>query len=115
MRSPARSGAADRKDDRGCEVPPPLPKDDLHKLLFAHSPEAAREIQDYVEWQCRGEEKVLHVEKVASERVLGREHAVWDVHTDKERWWVVTNPTNLYSQTLMPSLDYTLSFHIGSS
>jgi hypothetical protein len=35
------------------------------------------------------------------------------VHTDKERWWVVTNPTNLYSQSLMPSLDYTLSFHVG--
>jgi hypothetical protein len=26
---------------------------------------------------------------------------------------VVTQPTNLYSQTLMPSLAYTLSFHIG--
>jgi hypothetical protein len=26
---------------------------------------------------------------------------------------VVTSPTNLYSQALMPSLDYTLSFHIG--
>jgi predicted Zn-ribbon and HTH transcriptional regulator/bacterioferritin-associated ferredoxin len=35
------------------------------------------------------------------------------VHTDKERRWVITSPTNLYSQTLMPSLDYTLSFHIG--
>jgi hypothetical protein len=44
---------------------------------------------------------------------MGRDHAVWDVHTDKSRWWVITNPTNLYSQTLMPSLDYTLSFHIG--
>jgi len=56
---------------------------------------------------------VLHLEKVASERIFGRQHDVWDVHTDKERWWVVTGPTNLYSQTLMPSLDYTLSFHIG--
>lgn len=56
---------------------------------------------------------MLHAEKVASERVFGREYDVWDVHTDKERRWVVTNPTNLYSQTLMPSLDHTLSFHIG--
>jgi hypothetical protein len=59
------------------------------------------------------DEKVLHLEKVASERIFDRQHDVWDVHTDKERWWVVTQPTNLYSQTLMPSLDYTLSFHIG--
>jgi uncharacterized protein with PIN domain len=35
------------------------------------------------------------------------------VRTDKERYWVITNPTNLYSQELFPSLDYTLSFHIG--
>ncbi len=99
--------------DGNCVVPPALPKVELHKLLFRHSEHETQEIKDYVEWQAHGEENVLHVEKVASERIFGREHNVWDVHTDKERWWVVTNPTNLYSQTLMPSLDYTLSFHIG--
>jgi hypothetical protein len=26
---------------------------------------------------------------------------------------VITGPTNLYSQELFPSLDYTISFHIG--
>jgi hypothetical protein len=96
-----------------CIIPPELPKEELHKLLFRHSEQEAEEIKNYVEWQAHGEEKVLHVEKVASERIFGREHDVWDVHTDKERWWVITGPTNLYSQTLMPSLDYTLSFHIG--
>jgi len=35
------------------------------------------------------------------------------VSTDKDRWWVITNPTNLYSQRHFPSLDYTLSFHVG--
>jgi hypothetical protein len=78
-----------------------------------HSERQAQEIKDYVEWRAHGEKKVLHVEKVASERIFGREHDVWDVHTDKERWWLVTGPTNLYSQSLMPSLDYTLSFHVG--
>lgn len=96
-----------------CLIPPALPKGELHKLLFRNSEQEAQEIKDYVEWQARGEERVLHAEKVASERIFGREHNVWDVHTDKERWWVVTGPTNLYSQALMPSLDYTLSFHIG--
>jgi len=99
--------------DGDCLVPPALPKEQLHKLMFRHSKQEAQEISEYVEWQAHGAEKVLHVEKVASERVFGREYDVWDVHTDKERWWVVTSPTNLYSQTLMPSLDYTLSFHIG--
>jgi hypothetical protein len=102
--------AAARSD---CTVPPALPKAELRHLLFRQSETEAQRISDYVEWQAHGEEKVLHAEKVASERVFGREYDVWDVHTDKERWWVVTNPTNLYSQTLMPSLDYTLSFHIG--
>jgi hypothetical protein len=103
--------AAKRESD--CLIPPELPKGELHKLLFKSSPQEAQEIKDYVEWQARGEEKVLHAEKVASERIFGRDYDVWDVHTDKERWWVITSPTNLYSQRLMPSLDYTLSFHIG--
>jgi predicted Zn-ribbon and HTH transcriptional regulator len=96
-----------------CVIPPELPKEELHKLLFRQSPHEVEAIKEYVEWQCHREEKVLHAEKVASERIFGREHDVWDVHTDKERWWVITGPTNLYSQRLMPSLDYTLSFHIG--
>src|SRR5258708_3020689 len=37
----------------------------------------------------------------------------WDVYTDKARWWVITSPTNLYRQDLFPSLDYTISFHVG--
>ena len=96
-----------------CVIPPPMPKGELHKLLFRQSEGEAQNIKEYVEWQAHGEETVLHTEKVASERVFGREYDVWDVHTDKERWWVITSPTNLYSQALMPSLDYTLSFHIG--
>lgn len=54
-----------------------------------------------------------HVERVKIEYVLGKPYEVWDVTTDKDRWWVITHPTNLYSQRHFPSLDYTLSFHIG--
>ncbi len=93
-------------------IPPAIPKPELHKLMFRHSELEAQAIKEYVGSQAR-DEIVLHLEKVASERIFGRDHDVWDVHTDKERWWVVTEPTNLYSQRLMPSLDYTLSFHIG--
>jgi hypothetical protein len=39
--------------------------------------------------------------------------STWDVHTTGDRYWVITNPTNLYSQQLFPSMDYTLSFHVG--
>jgi len=77
-----------------CVIPPELPKAELHKLLFRQSEHEAQEIKDYVNWQSHGKEKALHAEKVASERVFGRDFDVWDVHTDKERWWVITSPTN---------------------
>jgi hypothetical protein len=44
---------------------------------------------------------------------MGTPYEVWDVTTDKNRWWVLNNPMHLYSQRHFPSLDYTLSFHIG--
>jgi hypothetical protein len=59
------------------------------------------------------DEVVEHAEKVASEVILGTRHDVWDVHTDKQRWWVVTNMTNLYSQDDFKSMDGVLTFHIG--
>jgi hypothetical protein len=58
-------------------------------------------------------EVISHVEKVTTEIVYGRKYDVWDVHTDKARWWVITMPTNLYSHALFPSMDMCLSFHIG--
>ncbi len=70
-----------------------------------------RHIIEYVEVQA--EEKVQRLEKVASERIFGRKHDVWDVHTDQARWWVITSPTNLYLQEEHPSMDYALSFHVG--
>jgi hypothetical protein len=115
-------------EESECVIPPELPKTELRNLVFEQSEHEVREITDYVEWQCnkkreaeieeRGastaeEEIVQHAEKIRSERVLGTDHDVWDVHTNLNRWWVITNATNLYSQTLMPSVDYTLSFHIG--
>jgi hypothetical protein len=59
------------------------------------------------------DETVEHLEKVASERVLGRDIDVWDVHTNIDRWWIITAPTNLYSQEQFPSMDVALSFHLG--
>ena len=70
------------------------------------------DVRGYMEWQAP-DEKVRHLEKVKTESVYGEKMEAWDVRTDKGRWWVITNPTNLYSQELFPSLDYTLSFHVG--
>lgn len=65
--------AAPRGD---CVIPPALPKGELHKALFRQSEKETTNIKEYVEWQARGAEKALHAEKVASERVFGREYDV---------------------------------------
>ena len=71
-------------------------------------------VAGYVQWQCaKDNERVTYLEKVLTEPVLGTRYDCWNVRTDKARYWVITSPTNLYSQKLFPSLDYTLSFHIG--
>ena len=91
----------------------PIPSAALEKYTLGHDPHDEAEISDYVNGQCRGDETVQYVERIKTEFVTGERYDVWDVHTDKQRWWVLTNLTNLYPQAHFPSLDYTLSFHIG--
>lgn len=93
------------------EIPPPIAKHILSSYTLSN-PASKRAIVDYVEIQARGE-RVQHAEKIMSEHVFERDYDCWDVHTQRNRWWVITTPTNLYSQKYFPSLDYTLSFHIG--
>jgi hypothetical protein len=68
-------------------------------------------VRSYVEDQAH--ESVTHVEKVASELVGPFRHDIWDVHCTASRWWVVTHPTNLYSQADFKSRDAVLTFHLG--
>ncbi|MGA2590917.1 MAG: hypothetical protein ABSH32_13445 [Bryobacteraceae bacterium] len=53
------------------------------------------------------------VQKVYSENVLNVRHDVWDVHTNADRWWVITEPMYLYAQEQFPNMDLALTFHIG--
>ncbi|SEP53366.1 hypothetical protein [Amycolatopsis saalfeldensis] len=69
------------------------------------------EIRIYVETQAHKD--VIHLEKVASELVGPVRHDIWDVHCGESRWWVVTNPTNLYDQADFKSRDVVLTFHVG--
>lgn len=59
------------------------------------------------------DDPVVHLEKVAVERVGAVVHDIWDVHCRDSRWWAVSNPLNLYSQEDFKSRDVVLSFHIG--
>lgn len=70
-----------------------------------------RSVSEYVEIEAS--ETVKHAEKLAEERIGEDEYQVWDVQTDEGRWWVVTNPTNLYQFDDYKSMDHVLSFHVG--
>lgn len=69
-------------------------------------------VRSYMEWQAP-DLSVEFVQKVYSENVLSHRHDVWDVHTNVDRWWVITGPTNLYSQEQFPNMDLALTFHVG--
>lgn len=73
-----------------------------------------RNVRQYVESQLHDDEDgVTLVQHVGQERVAGTTHLMYDVHTIKGRWWVITEPTNLYDQVAFPEIDYTFSFHLG--
>jgi hypothetical protein len=51
-------------------------------------------VTSYMEWQAP-DLAVKMVQKVYAENVLHVRHDVWDVHTNVDRWWVITEPMNL--------------------
>jgi len=95
-----------------CIIPPVMPIAEASKYRAENDKDAELDIARYVEIEA-SDETVLNVELLKSETVLGTKYEMWDVSTDKNRWWVITEPTNLYLQHQFPSLDYTLSLHIG--
>ncbi len=69
-------------------------------------------IMGYMSAEAPGE-IVQFAQKVYSEQVHAVLHDIWDIHTNCGRWWVITNPTNLYSQDQFPNMDLALTFHVG--
>src|SRR5947209_1163404 len=69
-------------------------------------------IKDYMQTEAP-DLTVTFLQKVYSENVLNVAHDVWDVHTNVDRWWVITEPTNLYAQAQFPNMDLALTFHVG--
>jgi hypothetical protein len=80
--------------------------------MLPSTPEEKQAIVDYMNWQAP-DLAVEFVQKVYVENVLSYQHAVWDVHSNVDRWWVNTNPTNLYAQEQFPNMDLAVTFHIG--
>ncbi|MBN1091968.1 hypothetical protein JKP75_04885 [Blastococcus sp. TML/M2B] len=70
------------------------------------------QILDYFAAQM-AEDPVVHLEKVAVERVGSVLHHIWDVHCKGSRWWAISNSLNYYSQDDFKSRDVALTFHVG--
>jgi hypothetical protein len=109
---PRAQRRSSRKVEGECIIPTPLPPDALSSLVLNRHPLEEDPIRRYVESRAP-DERVVHLEKVRTERVFEREHQAWDLWTDQRRYWVITGPTNLYYQEHFPSVDVALSFHIG--
>lgn len=82
------------------------------------SPEIQKQVEEYVEWQCRGEAKVIHSKPEQSYNELGFDVTIWNVKTDNDgAWWVAQGnlPMNLYPQDKVYyfSTDEVFSFHLG--
>jgi hypothetical protein len=104
---------SDRPKDEACVIHDhPVPPEEVGRYSVERDPVAEQDVANYIHGQAR-DETVQHVERVKTEYVMGEPYEIWDVTTDKNRWWIITNITNLYLQKSFPSLDYTLSFHVG--
>lgn len=72
-----------------------------------------RAIREYVLAESPRGERVKSAEKVATQRAHGERWDIWDVYTRNDRWWVITNPTNLYRQADFQHADMAFTFHLG--
>jgi hypothetical protein len=89
-------------ETKACEVGSiSLPEEFVGRYSPDRDTASEKDIARYVEIEAR-DETVKHVELIKTEFVLGDKYEIWDVVTDKNRWWVVTNLTNLYSQKHFP-------------
>lgn len=110
MSKPKNTKQREPKGD--CTIPAHMPLSVANGFAFGRNEAEAEEIRSFVFHRTDGE-AVTHLEKLATEAIHDRQIEGWNVWTNKEKYWVVTNPTNLYAQRLFPSLDYTITFHIG--
>ncbi|MBB1490781.1 hypothetical protein H5395_04400 [Paracoccus sp. MC1854] len=81
--------------------------------MLRYTEEEKQEVIDYYLRQSPEGTEAKFAQKVYAESVIGHTHAVWDIHASDGRWWVITNPTNLYSQDQFPNMDLAITFHMG--
>jgi hypothetical protein len=89
-----------------------LPPEVMQHYVLDRDSDEEQQIINYMNGQAP-DEIVKMVERIKTEYVLSEKYEIWDVTTDQDSWWVITNLTNLYPKKYMPSADLALSLHIG--
>jgi hypothetical protein len=75
-----------------------------------------RRVREYMDSQLHDpDDPVTLVQRVGVRRVAGRMHELYDVRTAKGRWWVISDPMNLYSEDDFHSVDMAFTYHLGVS
>ena len=111
-RGPARAKPSPLLEDSGEHtIPTALPDHLLSEFTLGSPEHEERLIRDSV--QSQTPDMVVHLEKLKTEQLRTRTLQAWDVRTNRDHYWVITNPTNLYSHEHFPSLDFTISVHVG--
>jgi hypothetical protein len=100
----SRTGAASVAADET-----PADEDDPPSDTAAHT-EHERWIADYV--QVEANERVVHLEKVASRQNGALRHEIWDVQCESSRWWAITEPLAAYDVVDHPDHYAALAFHL---
>ena len=77
----------------------------------------AKTIRSYVDSQTRDKnDRATTVQRVGGRRLRGHSHEFFDVWTESgSRWWVITDPLNLYSQQAFQTVEQAFTFHLGLS
>ncbi len=67
-------------------------------------------VYEYMRFEA-WDERIDDMTYVKDVQMRGHDVEVWDVRTDKESWWVILGPTNLYSQQVYPDVDAAVDLH----
>jgi hypothetical protein len=72
-------------------------------------------VETYVNSQTRDSSDLVKiVQKIGARRIAHESYELYDVRTEQGgRWWVISEPMNLYSQDDFHSIDEAFTYHLG--
>lgn len=73
-----------------------------------------RQIRHYILLELGADTRIERLERLSSVRLMGEQFETWEVESSKGSWWVLTNPTSVYSKEKLRGAEDALLHHLGS-